>query len=329
MILSRTLCRSGLLLCCVLGLAAPARAQLQVIETRDLRLIYHGQTLGFLAPYTARCFENSLRFHERLFGYAPAQRINVILDDTSDYSNAGVWGAPRIGMSVHIAPSNSVYETGPANERINFTMNHEVVHVVALDMNTGSEHFFRMLFRGKVRETSEHPETVLYNYLTLPRRAAPRWYHEGAAVFLETWMSGGYGRAQGPYDEMVFRSMVRDSASIYDPLGLESEGTKVDFQIGVNSHLYGTRFMDYLAYTYSPEQVVDWVARRPGSRRPFTAQFDHEFGKPLGAAWQDWIRFEHRFQQANLDSIRRYPTTPYRDLSPIALGSVSRAVVET
>ena len=31
----------------------------------------------------------------------------------------------------------------------------------------------------------------------------PRWYVEGAAVFMETWMAGGIGRAQSAYDEMV------------------------------------------------------------------------------------------------------------------------------
>ena len=34
---------------------------------------------------------------------------------------------------------------------------------------------------------------------------------------------------------MVFRSMVRDGARFYDPLGLVSEGTKVDFQLQINS----------------------------------------------------------------------------------------------
>ena len=77
---------------------------------------------------------------------------------------------------------------------------------------------------------AENPETILYLYLTAPRVSAPRWYHEGIATFIETWMAGGLGRAQGPYDEMVFRSMVRDDAHFYSPVGLESEGIFVDFQ---------------------------------------------------------------------------------------------------
>ena len=34
---------------------------------------------------------------------------------------------------------------------------------------------------------------------------------------------------------MVFRTMIRDSSFIYDIVGLESEGTTVDFQVGANS----------------------------------------------------------------------------------------------
>ena len=56
-------------------------------------------------------------------------------------------------------------------------------------------------------------------------------------------MAGGLGRAQSGYDEMVLRSMVKDDTPFYDPLGLVSEGTKIDFQLEANSYLYGTRFM--------------------------------------------------------------------------------------
>jgi hypothetical protein len=307
---------------------APAAAQYHEIETDDMRLIWYGPALGFIAPYTVQCFENSMRFHRKLWGYTPSERVSVIMDDFTDYGNAGVWANPRNSMSLHIAPSNFVYETGPSNERINFSMNHEVVHVVALDQAAGSDLLFRGLFRGKVRETAEHPETILYGHLTLPRRAAPRWYHEGIAVFMETWMAGGLGRAQGPYDEMVFRSMVRDGAPFYDPLGHETEGTKVDFQTGVNSYLYGTRFMSYLAWEYGPEKVIEWVGRGPSSRRSHTDQFRKVFGKPMEAGWRDWVAWEHEFQRENLSQVRRHPTTGSRDVSRNALGSVSRAFVD-
>ena len=91
----------------------PASAELRSIETDHLRLIYQSPTLDFIAPYTARCFENSLRFHSKLWNYTPSERVNVILEDLADYGNAGVWVNPRNSMVVDIAPLNFVYETGP------------------------------------------------------------------------------------------------------------------------------------------------------------------------------------------------------------------------
>ena len=112
----------------------------------------------------------------------------------------------------------------------------------------------------------EHPESILYNFLATPRNNVPRWYLEGSAVFFETWMAGGLGRGQGGYDEMVLRAKVRDDDKFYSPLGLESEGIAVDFQVGVNDYLYGTRFFSYLALTYGPDKVVEWLRRARGQQ---------------------------------------------------------------
>ena len=228
-------------------------------------------------------------------------------------------------MTVEIAPLNFAFETIAGNERMNIIMNHELVHVATMDQAAGSDRFFRKLFGGKVMPIREQPETILYFLLTTPRVAAPRWYHEGIAVFVDTWMAGGLGRAQGGYDEMVFRSMVRDGTPFYDPLGLVSEGTKVDFQLQINSYLYGTRFMTWLAGRYTPAKVVEWVSRKDGSRAYYTAQFRHVFGTSLERAWAEWEKDERDFQLKNLETIRQYPLTPHRDITTRALGSVSRA----
>src|SRR5262249_18058937 len=100
------------------GLVPRARAEYRVIETEGMVLHYPSPTLRYLAPYTARCFENSLRFHRKPWGYAPSEKVSVFLDDFGDYGNAGVWVNPRNSMVVHAAPTNFVYETGPSNERM-------------------------------------------------------------------------------------------------------------------------------------------------------------------------------------------------------------------
>src|SRR4029434_8056914 len=135
-------------------------------------------------------------------------------------------------------------------------------------------------------------------------------------------------RAQGPYDEMVFRSMTLDGSRFYDPLGLSSELTKTDFQVEANSYLYGTRFMNYLAYRYQPESLIRWTSRKRGSKAYYASAFKQVYGVSLEQACGDWIAFEREFQQKNLAPIRAYPTTPYADVSKQALGSVSRAFVD-
>lgn len=311
--------------CATLLYASSAHAQLSTQEGSRLQLVYFEGAESYLVPYAVRTFFNSLAFQAKLLGYEPDTDITVLLADFEDSGNAGVSVVPRNIMMVQVSPLSFAFETLAANERMNTIMNHELVHVATMDQASRRDRMFRRLFGGKVNPIAEQPETILYMYLTAPRVAAPRWYHEGIAVFIDTWMAGGIGRAQSGYDEMVFRSMVRDGARFYDPLGLVSEGTKVDFQLQINSYLYGTRFMMWLANTYAPEQLIEWVRRQEGSRAYYASHFRKIYGRSLADAWSAWIAWERTFQQANLEAIRQYPTTPYRDVSRRALGSVSRA----
>lgn len=310
------------------ALAPAASAQLATLESRDLRLVYITPSEDYLAPFAVQAFRDAHAFLSTLFKYQPDEKITVLLADFSDYGNAGAGSVPHNGLRIQIAPLSFAFETILASERMTAIMNHELVHVIAMDQAAGRDRVFRRLFGGKVLPIDSQPESVAYFYLTSPRVAAPRWYHEGAATFIDTWQNGGIGRAQSGYDEMAWRSMVRDGARFYDPLGLAAEGTKIDFQVEVNSYLYGTRFMTWLAYHYSPETLVEWVGRLPGSKAHYARQFQHVFGTSMERAWADWIAWERGFQQTNLEAIRKYPLTPYTDLSKRALGSVSRAFID-
>src|SRR5688500_13286828 len=281
--------RGATLLCAAaIGLwPAQASAQLSTQEGSHLRLVYFDGAESYLVPYAVRTFFNSLAFQLKILGYEPAEDITVLLADFEDYGNAGVSVVPRSTMMVQIAPLSFAFETMAANERMNTIMNHELVHVATMDQATKRDRMFRRLFGGKVNPIAAQPETIFYMYLTAPRVAAPRWYHEGIAVFIDTWMAGGIGRAQSGYEEMVFRSMVRVAARFYYPLGLVSEGTKIDFQLQINSYLYGTRFMMWLANTYGPEKLLDWVKRQEGSRGYYATHFKQVFGRSLPDGWRE------------------------------------------
>lgn len=142
-------------------------------------------------------------------------------------------------------------------------------------------------------------------------------------------MSGGFGRAQGAYDEMVFRAAVRDGKPFYDPLGLVAAGSASDFQTMTNAYLYGTRFFTWLALNDTPEKVVAWMRRDPGSRAYYADQFRQVFGRDLAQAWAEWTAWETRFQQENLARVRQFPLTQGKRLSPRGLGSVSKAYIDS
>ena len=320
----------ALLVICLLTVlhARPSEAQFTTTETTDVSIVHLQPTQTFIVPHVGRSFQNALAFHQKLFDFKPPEKITVLLTDFSDAGNASAEAVPRDFVTLRIAPMSFAFETFTASERMSYLMNHELVHVMTSDRPAPRDRFFRQVFRGKVAPVAEHPESVPYLFLTAPRRASPRWYMEGIAVFLDTWMAGGLGRAQGPFDEMVFRSMVLDGSRFYDPLGLAAELTKTDFQVEANSYLYGARFMNYLAYTHGPESLIRWTSRTSGSKAYYASAFAQVYGMPLEQAWRDWIQFEQAFQRKNITAIRQYPTTPYRDVSREALGSLSRAYVD-
>ena len=316
---------------CLAVAAMPAAAdefELAQLQTREMRLLYLDPQQTYLTPYVARCFLTAMELQQRILRWNPDEETTVVLTDQADWSNGRALVSPQNIVAAEIAPSYHVFETLPSNERFHSIASHELVHVATMDAANSQDRAWRRFFGGKPRENDTHPVTILYNYLATPRNSTPRWYNEGSAVFMETWLSGGIGRAQGGYDEMVFRAMVRDDARFYSPVGIVSAGGTSDFQTMANAYLYGTRFISYLGLEYSPEKVVDWLARDEVSDRYYATQFARVFGKPMDAAWNDWIRWEAGFQAANLQAIRAFPVTSGQRVSPRTLGSVSRSFID-
>ncbi len=301
---------------------------LTTLETRDLDLLYFDPVQTYLTPYIARSFENALQFHEKMFDWTPWERTTLLLKDFSDYGNAGARASPNNAVLLDVAPLSISMETFTPGERFFTIINHELAHVATMDVWNSQDAGWRKFLRGKPAPIQEHPESILWNFLSSPRNNVPRWYLEGSAVFFETWMSGGFGRAQGGYDEMVWRAKVRDDDKFYSPLGLESEGIAVDFQVGVNDYLYGSRFFLFLAHKFGPERTVEWLRRREGSKAYYAAQFKHVFGARLDEVWDEWIGFEHEFQKSNLARLEQFPLTRTVPISPNGLGSISRGYVD-
>jgi len=297
-------------------------------KTGRLRLIYLDKNTSYLVPHTVRSFENALLFHKHFWNYVPSQETSILFNDFTDVGNGGTSVIPKNFLNIAVAPFDYTFSVVPANERMQWLMSHELTHQVMCDKASTTDRVVRGIFGGKVYVDDRDPESMIFSYFTTPRWYSPRWYHEGIAVFMETWLSGGIGRVMGGYDEMVFRTMVRDSAFFYNVIGLETEGTTIDFQVGVNSYLYGTRFDSWLAYTYGVDKLKAFYSRTDTSRRFYASQFRQVYDIRVQDAWNQWISWEHSFQKANIAEITKHPLSRYRPIGHKSLGSVSSQHVD-
>ena len=317
-------CLLPVLLCGLLwsGGAGLSAQRINHVKIDNLDLIFFGKRYSYLLPHVSQTYANAMAFHHNLWNYKDTT-LYVILNDFEDLGHAGALVMPFSQVQIGIEPYGFAFSIIPSNERFQWLFNHELTHVVMADKTNRTDRFFRNAVYGKVRRNEEKPVSALWSYVTVPRWYTPRWYHEGIACFMETWMSGGLGRTMGTYDEMYFRSIVNENKRIYSLVGLETEGTTIDFQVGANSYLYGTRFVTYLANQYGIDKLKAFYTRTDSSKSFFAGQFRNVYQMPLRKAWDDWTRWETRFQQENIGRIKEFPLTPFSAITTKPLGNVS------
>lgn len=292
------------------------------LSTGDMELIYFGKRYSYIMPHVARTYHNAINFHNKHWDY-PYQKTYVMLTDFEDDGHGGASVTPVNTIALGIAPFNFAFSIIPSTERFQWLFSHELTHITLADKPNKTDMFWRKAFFGKVKRDEKMPVTAFWSYLTTPRWYAPRWYHEGIATYIETWTSGGIGRALGQYDEMYFRSLVNEKYPIYSVVGLETEGSTIDFQVGANSYLYGTRFVTYLSQAYGEDKIIDLYKRTDDSRPNYAAQFKKVYKMPVQKAWNEWITFEKDFQTKNLNAIKQFPLTDFHPLREEPLGSFS------
>ncbi|MGL5273273.1 MAG: hypothetical protein ACRC8J_07305, partial [Phocaeicola sp.] len=298
---------------------------------KDTQLLFFNKELSQHVPYIMQTYYDGKARHDQLWNAAPYDSLSIYkqgktviyFTDWEDDGNAGASSLPFVMIAVGIAPLNFSYYVYPSVERFYHLFNHEQTHVVMADKYTKSDYKWRKFLGAKVSTDAKYPVTAFWSYLSNPRWYAPRWYHEGIACYLETWMNGGVGRALGGYDEMYFRSIVEGNDKIFSVVGLVTEGTTSDFQAGTNSYLYGTRFVNYLSYKYGVDSLFNFYNRTADSKRAIGKQFKKVYGESLKKSWNEWREFEVANQKEIVKKIGEYPITPTKGITDKPLGSAS------
>ena len=300
-------------------------------KTDEARLVFFDKNLSRYIPHMVRMFQNGKALHEQIWTtdsvYVPEAPL-LLLTDWEDDGNGGATPLPRSLIQIGMAPLNMSYYVNPSGERYRQLFCHEYTHIVMTDKYNRKDLGWRKFFGTKVSVDNTQPITALWSFLSVPRWYAPRWYQEGIACFMETWLGGGVGRSLGGYDEMYFRSIIDGKEPLFSVVGLETEGSTMDFQVGANAYLYGTRFVNYLTKEYGYENLIKFYNRTADSRTFFGSQFKNVYGKSLRKTWNEWKEDERKHQEENLAAIREYPITETAPLTPDPLGSVSPLVYD-
>ena len=281
-------------------------------ESKHFNAIYR-EIDSPLIPHMLKSAENALNPLMKIFNYKPSEKIILNIFDIYDYGSALTTTVPHNYIRFEIEPMEHGYESLPQNDRFQWLLSHELVHVAVNDHVSKIESTLRSIF-GKVEPEQSQPLTVPFSLLTNYTRYTPHWYQESIAVFMETWLNGGYGRVLGNFDEMYFRSMVLDHKKFPEPLYLENVSVHNSFLFEILYYLYGERFASYLAYKYGSDKLISWYKTDENEiYEDYKSKFKMIFERDFDKEWNNFILFENKFQKENITRLSQ----PDAELTPI------------
>ncbi|MHB1686707.1 MAG: TolB family protein [Ignavibacteriaceae bacterium] len=323
----------------ILSTITNAQSKWSEMESDHFKVIYK-DSYSYLASHILLSAENALKPLMKIFNYKPSEKIVIIAYDFTDYGFGAATTVPQNVIQLEIEPFEPGYENVLYTERIQWTLSHELVHIVVNDKTSNAEDFLRSIF-GKVAPEQIEPLTIFYSLLTNYNRYTPRWHQESIAVFFETWFNGGFGRILGSFDEMYFRTLTVEGKNFPSAAELENL-SNTSYLLGTIYYLYGTRFAAYLALQYGPEKLISWFNTESSDfyesytnkfnktfRIGFDKTWDEFFGTNFYTEWKNFISYEEKFQEKNLEKLKSAPVTSVRKITQEPFGWVTQPFLNT
>lgn len=298
---------------------------LRTVDTEHFEILFRPR-FEWAVKDVAKEAEIAYQRLAHVFPSFPDKKIILHIVDSADGPINQTLTAPQPFIRIWAAPpsDNNGYGHLRLGNRFRLLVAHELVH-----MAMGSWHDQSGSIFGQVRSNVAEPMTFPFALLTQSKRFAPLWFHEGAAVFLETWLTDGHGRTVGNLDEAYFRTLTHHNQEI--PNWKTLDAVTVDDAFNVNSaYFYGARFMTWLAREHGAEKVIEWLREYRGSSltAPFGTHYKRLFGQSLDHDWLFFFNKEYEFQKQNIKQLSSQ-TTPQTTV-PVGLstGIVSKTYTD-
>jgi Tol biopolymer transport system component len=248
-----------------------------------------------LADHTAIIAERAFILLTRNLNWRPSGRINITLNDHTDFANGFASSVPQNFVFGFGAPPGPFDELGDFDDYLKLLITHELTHVVHLDTILGFARIYNAVF-GK-----------LYS----PNLSQANWWVEGLAVVQESRQTVA-GRLRSAIFDMELRAPFLEG----HVLGLDtvSHGPLV-FPQGTAAYLYGSSILKYVEDRYGPEKLTEISHRYgrsliPGAMNRMTAR---AVGKPYAGIFapgliDEWrASMSHRYALQSEEARRRGP----------------------
>lgn len=206
------------------------------------------------------------RLHWRPWG-----RTHVILTDKTDQANGMAAVVPYNYILVYIAPPDADSSLDHYRDYLRLLFNHELTHIVHIDMH------YRLA----------SPARFLFGRVVAPNGATPSWMREGMAVYEESKLDEGFGRNNSDYTEMVLRTAAYENRF---PRIDQIAGLSQHFPGGTGPYQFGGVFFDWMAQKYGEDRMYKYQKEYASSLWVFSLnnKARHVYSKSFYKLWDEF-----------------------------------------
>lgn len=262
----------------------------KTIETLHFRINYY-PGLEFHAYKLASIAEETHSDLSKFFKHIPELKTEVVLLDTSDYSNGFTTVIPNPLITIYVSDLGSNNQPFSYDDWLRFVFVHEYTHLLHLDTVEGGPSLLKMLFGRMI----------------FPNALSPQFLIEGIATYFETQKSKGGRGHNARWKAMLRMNAIEESFKSIEQASVAT----VKWPGGNLPYLYGVFFVDYLVRTYGVDKL-SLLSREYGDfilSYGIDGAFSQIYGKSLWILWSDWQEEVLKHANDEAQKIKKEPLT--------------------
>jgi hypothetical protein len=234
------------------------------IETPHFRITYYSGE-GEIAQHVADLGEAILRRLRPAIGWAPSERTEILLQDTTDSANGSATALPYDAIRLFVTAPDDLSPLGDYDDWYQELLTHEYTHILHLDHIHGIPAIINALIGKSLA----------------PNQVQPRWLLEGLAVYEESARTSG-GRLRSSQWNMWMRAdILEHNVATLDVFS----NSPRRWPQGNIWYLYGSFFMQWVAETYGDDAIRRMIDDYGGQPIPYG--FNRSIRRATGLTFEE------------------------------------------